>query len=332
MRSDRRMMIKAAAAVPLVTMGAARAQAFPSRPIKIIVPASAGTGIDVVTRALADGLSKQLKQPVVVENRSGAGGVIGYSSVAKSAADGYTLIMAGIPMYLTAMLSEVQPAPFDPVADFSQIARMARVSQVIVVAADSPYRTFQDLLKAMEKQPDDVTYSSQGVGSTAHVCMVALNEKSNTKARHVGYRETTVAVTDVAGGRVNLTCQGPASVLSLVQAGKLRALAVTGTKRVDAFPNVPTVAESGVPGFELSSFITLMAPAHVPAAVQQRLSDEVIRIARTPQFLEQLKAPVMYSDIADHRKLLAEAPAEAARWKRLADLVRRQAGAAPTSR
>jgi tripartite-type tricarboxylate transporter receptor subunit TctC len=320
-------MVKAACALPLVMAGAARAQAFPSRTIKIIVAASAGTGIDVVTRSMADSLAKQLNTPVVVENRSGAGGLIGYASVAKAPADGYTLIMAGIPLYLTALLSETQPPPFDPVADFSPIARVARVSQAIVVSADSPYRTFADLLKAMEKQPDRVTYSSQGVGSTAHICMVALNDSSNTKARHVGYRETTTAVTDVAGGRVDLTCQGPASVLSLVQAGRLRALAVTGTRRLDAFPNVPTVAEAGVPGFEISSFITLMAPAHIPAAVQQRLSDEVVRIAQSPQFIEQLKAPVMYSDVADHKKVAAEAPAEAARWKRMVDLVRGPAAA-----
>ncbi|MGT2509280.1 Bug family tripartite tricarboxylate transporter substrate binding protein [Cupriavidus basilensis] len=138
------MMIKAAVAMPLGRMGAAMAETFPSRPIKIIVAAYPGTGIDVVTRALADALadalSKQLNNPVVVENRSGAGGLIGYRSVAKSAADGYTLIMAGIPLYLTAMLSEVQPPPFEPVTDFTPIARVARVSQVIVVAADSPIR------------------------------------------------------------------------------------------------------------------------------------------------------------------------------------------------
>lgn len=332
MRSDRRRMVKAACALPLFVAGATRAQAFPSRPIKIIVAASAGTGIDVVTRALADALAKQLNTAVVVENRSGAGGLIGYASVAKSPADGYTLIMAGIPLYLTALLSEAKPPPFDALTDFSPIARVARVSQAIVVSADSPYRTFQDLLRAMEKQPDFITYSSQGVGSTAHICMVALNDSSTTKARHVGYRETTTAVTDVAGGRVDLTCQGPASVLSLVQAGRLRALAVTGARRLEALPNVPTVAEAGVPGFEISSFITLMAPARIPAAVQQRLSDEVTRIAQTPHFLEHLKGPLMYSDVADYRKVAAEAPAEAARWKRMVDLIRNAPAAASASR
>jgi tripartite-type tricarboxylate transporter receptor subunit TctC len=327
MRTTRRKMMMAAMALPLASSGAALAETFPSHTIKIIVAAGPGTGIDVVTRSLADALGRRLHNPVVVENRGGAGGLIGYGSVAKSPADGYTLIMAGIPLYLTALLSEVQPPPFDPVADFTPIARVARVSQAIVVSAESPYRTMQQLVQAMQQQPGEITYSSQGVGSTAHICMVAFNEMSNTKARHVAYRDTGVAVTDVAANRVTLTCQGPASVLSLVQAGRLRALAVTGTKRLDAFPNVPTVAESGVPGFEISSFITLMAPAHIPAAVQQLLSEEVTRIAQTPQFLEQLKAPVMYSDVADYRKVLAETAAEAARWKRFADLIRPVPGA-----
>src|SRR5437764_414849 len=151
MHPIRRKMIKALAATPLAYAAGAMAQTYPSRTIKIIVAAGPGTGIDVVTRALAEAMARQLNTPVVVENRSGAGGLIGYNSVAKAPADGYTLIMAGIPLFLTALLSETQPPPFDPVADFAPIAQVARVSQAIVVPADSPYRTIQELLKAMQK-------------------------------------------------------------------------------------------------------------------------------------------------------------------------------------
>lgn len=320
----RRAVLKGIAAMPLLAaLREASAAQFPSKTITIIVAASPGTGIDVVTRFLAQELAKRLGSPVIVENRSGAGGAIGYRDAARAPADGYTLIMAGIPMYLTAFLSPISPPPFDPVHDFTPIARVANVSQVIVVAAGSPYRTFADLLNAMKSHPGSITYSSQGVGSTAQVCMVALNAKSKTTAQHIGYRDTTGAVSDVAGGRVVLTCQGPASVLSLIQSGKLRALAVTGEKRSNALPDVPTVAESGVPGFEISSWITLMAPAHIPGTVQKLLSEEVMHIASTTAFRDYAGKQLMVSDVVGYKRLISEAPAEAQRWEELAKLARR---------
>jgi tripartite-type tricarboxylate transporter receptor subunit TctC len=322
MINKRRAILKGIGAMPLLALCEANAQQFPLKPITIIVPASPGTGIDILTRYIAQELAKRLGKPTIVENRSGAGGVIGFSDAAKAPPDGYTLIMAGIPMYLTALLFPTAPPPFDPVKDFTPIARIANVSQVIVVAANSPYRTFPELLDAMKSHPGMITYSSQGVGSTAQVCMVALNAVSKTKAQHVGYRDTTGAVTDVVGDRVVLTCQGAVSVLSLVRAGKLRALAVTGTKRSDALPDIPTVAESGVPGFEISSWISLMAPAHIPETVQKLLSEEVTRIALTPAFADYAKKQVMSADVAGYRQLIKEAPAEAERWEGIARLVR----------
>jgi len=315
-------MLMAAGALPLVGMRPAFSQQFPSKPIKIIVPASAGTSIDAITRFFAEPLSKRLNTPVVVDDRPGAGGLLGYVAAAKAAPDGYTLVLTGIPLYLLPLFSESPVPPFDAVKDFAPVARVARVPLAIVVPVDSPYRSMSDLIQAMKNKPGEVTYSSQGVGSTAHLCSVILNDMTKTKAQHVSYKETTVAVTDVVGGRVAFTCQSSVGVLPLVQAGRLRILAVTGAKRWEALPAVPTVAESGVPGFEASSQIDFMAPARTPEAVLHILSDHITQIAQTPQFKEFCVKQVVAQDVMDSKALTPEVLREAARWKRIVQLAR----------
>jgi tripartite-type tricarboxylate transporter receptor subunit TctC len=318
----RRQMLKAAGAVPLVGMGAAHAQPFPSRPIKIIVPASAGTSIDAVTRFFSEPLGKRLNTTVVADNRSGAGGLMAYQAAAKAAPDGYTLILTGIPLYLLPLFNEAATSAFDPVKDFAPVARVARVPYAIVVGPESPYRTLSELVQAMKSKPGEVTYSSQGVGSSAHLCSVVLTDMANAKAQHVGYKETTMAVTDVVGGRVSFTCQTSVGVLPLVQAGKLRALAVTSNKRWEELPDVPTATESGVPGFEASSQLDFMAPAHTPEAVLRVLSDEFVRIAQTPAFQEFCAKQVLARDVVGFTALRPEMSREAARWKKIAQIAR----------
>lgn len=320
--STRRQMLKAAGSLPLFGMGLAHSQQFPSRPIKIIVPASPGTSIDAVTRFFSDALAKRLNTSVVVENRSGAGGLLAYQTAAKAAPDGYTLILTGIPLYLLPLFSETGATAFDPVKDFAPVARVARVPYAIVVGADSPYRTLTELVQAMKTKPGEVTYSSQGVGSSAHLCSLVLADTVKAKAQHVGYKETTMAVTDVVGGRVSFTCQTSVGVLPLVQSGKLRPLAVTSTKRWEELPNVPTATESGVPGFEASSQLDFMAPANTPDAVLRVLSDEFVKIAQTDAFREFCVKQVLALDVAGSAALRPEMAREAARWKKIAELAR----------
>jgi tripartite-type tricarboxylate transporter receptor subunit TctC len=303
-------------------MGTAQAQAYPSKPIKIIVPASAGTSIDAVTRFFSDPLSKRLNTPVVVDNRSGAGGLMGYQTAAKSAPDGYTLILTGIPLYLLPLFSEVGASAFDALRDFAPVARVARVPFAIVVGAESPYRTLPELVQAMKTRPGDVTYSSQGVGSAAHLCSVILADMIDAKAQHVAYKETTTAVTDVVGGRVAFSCQTSVGVLPLVQSGRLRPLAVTSNKRWDELPNVPTAAEAGVPGFENSSQLDFMAPAQTPEAVLRLLSDELVKIAQTPAYQEFCAKQVLARDVVGSAALRPEMVRETARWKKVAQLAR----------
>lgn len=323
MHPVRRQILKAAGALPLVGMGAAHSQQFPSKPIKIIVPASPGTSIDAVTRFFSDPLSRRLNTPVVVENRSGAGGLIAYQAAAKAPADGYTLILTGIPLYLLPLFSEAGAAAFDPIKDFAPVARVARVPYAIVVAADSPYRTLSELVQAMRAKPGDLTFSSQGIGSSAHLCSVVLTDMAKAKAQHVSYKETTMAVTDVVGGRVSFTCQTSVGVLPLVQAGKLRPLAVTSTSRWEELPDVPTASESGVPSFEASSQLDFMAPAQTPEPVLRILSDEFVRIAQTPAFKEFCGRQVLARDVVGSSRLRPEMVREAARWKNIAQLAGR---------
>jgi tripartite-type tricarboxylate transporter receptor subunit TctC len=301
---------------------ASMADQFPSKPIKIIVPASAGTSIDVTSRFFAEALTKRLNHSVVVENKPGAGGLLAYTSAAKAAPDGYTLILTGIPLYLLPLFSEAAQAPFDSVRDFAPVARVARVPFAIAVGADSPHKNMGDLLKAMQTQPGEVTYSSQGIGSSAHLCSVVVNDLSKTKAQHISYKETTVAVTDVVAGRIAFTCQTSVGVLPLVNSGRLRLLAVTGDKRWENMPDIPTVAESGIPGLEVSSQLDFMAPARTPASVLKFLSDHMVQIAQTPAFQAFCEKQMMTVSAVGTSGVASDMPREAERWKRIVNLAR----------
>lgn len=322
MMESKRRILRAAGALPLLGLGSAYSQQFPSKPIKIIVPASPGTSIDAVTRFFVEPLSRRLNTPVIVENRSGAGGLLGYTATAKSAPDGHTLMLTGIPLYLLPLFSENATPPFDSLKDFAPVARVSRVPLAIVVSPDSPYKTMGDLVQAMRSRPGEVTFSSQGVGSTAHLCSVVLSDMAKGKGQHVAYKETTMAITDVVGARISFTCQTSVAVLPLSQSGKLRILGVTGSSRWEAIPDIPTVEETGVKGFEVSSQLDFMAPAKTPEPILQILSDEFSQIARTPQFKEFCNKQVLTQDVMGYKELLPEMTREAARWKRIVQLAK----------
>ncbi|MFT3717100.1 Bug family tripartite tricarboxylate transporter substrate binding protein [Pseudorhodoferax sp.] len=321
---SRRRFIHAAA---LAAIGgglppAALAQPYPSRPVRLIVPASAGTQIDVAARFMAEAVSRRMHASIVVENRAGAGGMLGAELVAQAEPDGYTLLVAGIPLYLSRWLSDAK-AGYDPVKDFEPVAMLCSSPLGIAVAADSPYRTLADLVGAMRQAPDRITYSSGGDGSAAHICAVMLNDMTKTAAKHIPYKGNTPAVTDLAGGRVDFTCQGAGGILPLVKAGKLRALAVTNDQRWDVIPDVPTVVEAGVPGFDLTGWIGVMARAGTPASVVQKLSDAFVQAAGTPEFKSFCDQQQMFVQVQDHRQFAASVPGYAAQLKHLALLARK---------
>lgn len=320
MKMDRRSFLKTAGALPIIGLGTTSyAEQYPARPIKIVVPASAATSIDVAARFFIEPLSRSLKTPVVVENKPGTGGLIAYASTAKTQPDGYTLMLAGIPMYLLPLLS-TGTSQFNARADFTPVTRVARVSLGVVVAPESPYRTLDDLIQAMKKKPNELTYSSQGIGSTAHLCSVLFTHMSHTKAQHVPYKSTTTATTDVAAGRITFTTQTAPAVLGLIQSGKLRLLAVTGQERWEPFPDVPTVQQAGVADFELSSWLDFVAPKGTPDAVLQLLTREFSQIANSPAYRTFCKQQIIFPDVVGYQELARQMPAEEEKWKRIVDL------------
>jgi tripartite-type tricarboxylate transporter receptor subunit TctC len=309
------------ATLPIAGTGFAWAQQYPTKPVRLIVGASAGTTVDVTARYVADVLSKRLNQAFLVDNRPGAGGAIGSDAVAKAPADGYTLGFAGITHFASRYSGDATTG-YDPVKDFTGIARICSAALAIVVPANSPYRTLQELVQAMKNKPGEVDYGSGGMGSTSHLCTVILNDLTQTKAKHIPYKGNTQAVTDTVAGIVAFTAQGSGGVLPLIKAGKLRALAVTSRNRWEALPEVPTGIEAGVPGFEVASWMGALGPASTPPAVAQLISSELALIARSPEFKAFCDKQSMYIELVEHQQFHADLPREDAHWKRVSQLTR----------
>ena len=260
------LLLLFAAALPAVGQ-----DAYPAKPIRIVVPFPPAGGTDTLSRAIAQSITSDTKWPFVVENRPGAGGNIGLEAVAKSAPDGYTIAMGQ-----TANLA-VNPAlyasmPFDPLKDFAPIALLSSQPLIIVVSAASPHKTLKDLIDAAKANPGKVNMASAGNGTIGHIAGELFQRRAGVKLTHVPYKGAGAAVTDIMGGSVDTIFGNSQSVGGLVSGGRLRPLAVTSPKRLAAFPNVPTVAESGYPGFEAATWSGLVGPAGMPPAIVEKLN------------------------------------------------------------
>ena len=264
---------------------AARAQG--ARTLRIIVPFTPGGSTDILARAIAPKLAAALGQNVIVENRPGAGGSLGAAEAAKSEPDGSTLLMGHIGT-LAVNPSMYPKLPYDPLKSFVPVAYVARVPNVLAVSAASPIRTLKDLVEAARAKPGTLSYSSGGNGSAAHITFEYLKLKAGLFMLHIPYRGTAASVTDVIAGQVTCTFTGAPAVLPLVKSGRLRALAVSSSQRLPIAPDVPTVAESGYPGFEADQWYGLVAPAGTPQALVARLNAEVNKALATPDVAQQL--------------------------------------------
>jgi len=306
-------LLACALAAPLAPAAAFAQDAFPSRPLRIVVPFAAGGGVDILTRVIGQHLSESLKQPVTIDNRTGAGGNVGVDAVAKSPADGYTLVMATTGTH-TINPGLYKSLPFDAEKDFAPITTVASVPNLLVVNANLPANNVKELVALAKSQPGKLSYASFGNGTGNHLSGVMFASMAGLEAVHVPYKSAPQAVTDLIAGQTQFAFVNTPLALPHVRAGKLRALAVTGAKRSAATPEFPTMNEAGVPGFILESWYGLMAPAGTPAPVVARLHKEVLAVLAKPEvrkFFAEQGADVVTSTPAE---FAAQIRTEKARW------------------
>jgi tripartite-type tricarboxylate transporter receptor subunit TctC len=311
-----RRSILAALALGCVGMvGTARAQTFPDKPIHLVVPLAAGGAVDNVARVLGQKLSAQIGQPVIVDNKPGANGNIGAEFVAKSAPDGYTILMA-IPA-VTTNQSLYAKMPYDTFKDFVPVTRLGGAPLILVVGANSPYKTIGDLLAALRANPGKFSFGSSGNGSSQHLAGELFKASAKVDALHVPYKGGAPAVTDLIGGQLTFMLTNPLEVQAQIKSGLLKPLAVGGAKRVDWLPGVPTVAESGLPGYEALTWWGTLVPAGTPPAVVSNLTQEITTAMNSAEVRDRLKllgAEVSTQSSADFGAFLH---AETDKWARI---------------
>jgi tripartite-type tricarboxylate transporter receptor subunit TctC len=265
--------------------GDAAASGFPDKPVKIIVPKSPGGPVDTFARLLGNALQKQWGQPVVVEDRAGAGGTIGTAAVSKAPPDGYTLLFTDVTSQVTAPLL-MQPAPYDSVTDFQPVALAARNLLVLVVNDKLPVHTLDELVAYARKNPGKLNYSSAATGGFAHLTMTLLLDRLGLRMEHVPYRGGAPALLAVVKGEVQMNIADLASALPQMQSGKVRALVQIGVKRSPLLPHIPTVTEAGVRNFDGTYWVGLFAPPHTPKAIVDKLNRDVNDALKTREVVE----------------------------------------------
>lgn len=288
---------------------------YPERPIKVIVPFAPGGGTDLVARTLGVAMAEDLKQAIVIDNKPGGSTIIGTDALAKSPADGYTLVVATLAHAVNPSLKAKLPYSQDK--DFAPVILVGVSPNVVVVSADSPYKTFADFLAAAKANPGKLSYASQGGGTSAHLAGELFNSMAGTKLTHVPYKGAGPALTDVIGGQVDVMFATASAVGSLVDAGKLRALAVTTPARspVPQLAKLPTVAESGVPGYSAGSWYGYFAPAGTPPDVINKLNVAIKKSAQSPAFKSRVEGEGLVIKTGSPEDFGKFVKAEELRWR-----------------
>jgi tripartite-type tricarboxylate transporter receptor subunit TctC len=288
-------------------MAAAHASDFPVRPIKIVVPYAAGGGGDVLARLFADKLKTRLGQPVLVDNRAGAGTLIGSEFVAKAPADGYTLLLTTNSLIIAPIMNSAA-ARFDPVKDFAPLAPIGSMAMVLAANPALPANNVTELISYLKKNPNKVSFGSSGAGGITHLSGELFKARAGVSMTHVPYKGAGPALTDLMGGQIDLLFDAMITAYPYIKAGKLKAIGMSNVKRWDGAPDIPTIGESGLPGFEVSGWYGVFAPAGTPIDVLERLNAETNAIIRDPEFAAKLQSmglTAMGGDLENFRKMVS---------------------------
>jgi tripartite-type tricarboxylate transporter receptor subunit TctC len=314
----RRTLIAALAASPvaLAARGARAQAAYPSQPIRIVVPFPPGGATDIMARAAAQRLTEAWKAQVVVDNRPGAGGNIGSELVAKSAPDGYTLEMCTVGTHAI-NASLYAKMPYDHIRDFTPIVLVAAVPNVLVVHPSLPVASVQELVAYIKANPGKVNFASSGAGTSIHLSGELFKVLTGVQITHVPYKGSAPALTDLLGGQVQMMFDNLPPSLPHIKGGKLRALAVTTSERAPTLPDLPTMVEAGVPGFEASSWFGLVAPAGTPRPIVMKINEEIARWLATPEAKEKLVAIGGAARGGSPEDFAQHIAAETAKWARV---------------
>ncbi|MEI8153000.1 MAG: tripartite tricarboxylate transporter substrate binding protein [Hyphomicrobiales bacterium] len=289
---------------------------YPSRPVKLVLPQPAGGAVDLIARALADRLSQQMGQPFVVENMPGANGSLAGGNVARSPSDGYTLMMA-VDSNLVINPSLYHTLTYDPFKDFVPIGIVARLNMVLVANPSVSANSVKELIAYAKANPNKLNYAEIGIGSAMHMGMEQFKFMTKTEINRVSYRGTAPAITDVVAGTVDLMFTGPPSAKSMSEGGKLKVLAVASPERIALLPDVPTVAEAGVPGYTMASWFGVLAPAKTPTPIVERLSAEIKTAVNNQVFKDRMKSVGLEIDGGSPAAMLETMRSDTQRWAEL---------------
>lgn len=314
---SRRLLVCGAALLTCATPGwaAPAADAWPSQPLKIMVGFAAGGANDIVARILAKELQQRLGQSVVVENRGGAGGLIASEVVSKAPKNGYTLLLGSIGSNTVAPVL-AKKLSFDPRKDLEPITLVAESGNALLVNAALPYKTVQEMIEAARKAPGSINYASSGNGSTLHLAGALFAQQAGVNLVHVPYRGNGPAITDVSGGQVQAIFSGIPPAITSAKTGQTRILAVTTKQRVKNLPNVPTVAEAGLPGYAFTSWYGLFTTGGTDPAIVERLAQEVRKIMERPEVQAQFEAQGLDPETSDPKSFKQQIDRELTRWSR----------------
>ncbi len=282
-----RIPLFAFAAVTSLTAVCAPAQTYPARPIRMIVPFAPGGGTDVIARYVAAGMTESMGRQVVVDNRAGANGIIGTEIVARSAPDGYTLLFVSSPHSVNPSL--YPKLPYDTLRDFAPVSMVATSPYVLVVHPSLPVRNVKDLIALAKSKPDQLTYGSGGSGSSAHLAAELFNQMAGVKLREIPYKGAGPALQAVLSGETSAVFGNALTVKPHIQSGRVRALGIASQKRSPSSPEIPTIAESGVPGFHADAVLGVLVPARTPRALVERLNSEIHKTMRQPGAVDAMR-------------------------------------------